>query len=1024
MKRFGFINNVVGWSLFLFSFIVYTLTVERTGSLWDCGEFIAVSYKLQVSHPPGAPFYMLLGRLFSLFAFGDTQNVALAVNMLSVISSAFTILFLFWTIVLLAQKFVKTKNNTYTSAQIFQMMLAGAIGALCYTFSDSFWFSAAEAEVYATSSFFTAFVMWAILKWEHIKDPAASNRWLILIFYMMGLSIGVHLLNLTALPALGLVYYFNKYQKVTAKGIIATLAVCFGLIFIFMIVIIQIFPSIAGSIEIFFVNNFGWFFGSGVLFFALVLLGGFIYGIYVTHRLSSPIRGAYVTHPNRMVIANTFLLGFLFVIIGYSSYLIIPIRSSFDPPIDENDPEDVITFLSYLKREQYGSRPLLYGQTYDAKPVRYEKVKPLYRKAQDKYEIYDYRYEPVYSSKDKILLPRIYSKQGNHVQLYKNWMNLKGNEKPTFIDNLYYMFRYQINHMYIRYFMWNFAGRESDIKEAEWLYPWETNDDKPYELKINKGYSNFYMLPLLLGLLGLFFQYEKRQKTFYVVLTFFILTGVATLLYLNPPPVEPRERDYTYVGSFYAFAIWIGFGAFAVVNWVKKLLQKETIALGLATLLCLLPPFLMAKNGWDNHDRSNRFHSAGQARNALASCAPNAILFTGGDNDTFPLWYVQEVEGFRTDVRVIVLSYFNTNWYIKQMRRDVYESKALPISLPQKAYFEGSNDYLPVTERYKKPVNAAVYIDLIRRDHPDIKAKMSSGSISNAVLSRGFFLDIESTEKDLVKTFTSSKLHNRILDRMVWSLKPNVGGMMKSDLAMLDIIVNNKWKRPIYFNNTSLNNISVDLSQYCFLEGMTYRLLPVKVAQSSGEVNTDIMLENIKKFDLRGLNDPTTYNDEDFRRFIYNERYAFYRLGRQLEQEGRKEEALEVLRMSKNLMSDNTIPFDYLMTNQIKLYYNLGSPDESEELASLLQNRSVENLNYWLDKDPRHTMVQTSIYMLYNITQQYGEIYNDLVAKMGSGGSEIEVLQASADLFKQRLDASDSIFREFNARIESVRGSR
>ena len=1008
MKCFSFINNLVGWTLFIFSFIVYALTVERTGSLWDCGEFIAVSYKLQVSHPPGAPFYMLLGRFFSLFAFGNTQNVALAINMLSVFSSAFTILFLFWTIVLFARKFIKAKNGIYNSVQVFQMMLAGCIGSLCYTFSDSFWFSAVEAEVYATSSFFTAFVMWAILKWEHIKDPAASNRWLILILYMMGLSTGVHLLNLTALPALGLVYYFNKHKKITFQSVLITLAVSFGLIFIFMIVIIQIFPTIAGAIEIFLVNNFGWFFGSGVLLFALILLGSFIYGIYMTHK-------------RKLVLANTFLLGFFFVIMGYSTYLIIPIRSVYDPPIDENDPEDVITFLSYLKREQYGSRPVFYGSIYDSKPIRYKKAKPLYRKGKDKYEIYDYRYEPVYSSKDKMLLPRIYSKQGNHIQLYQKWMNLKPNQKPSFIDNLYYLFRYQINHMYVRYFMWNFAGRESDIKEAEWLWPWQTNTDKPYDLRINKGYSNFYMLPLLLGLIGLFFQYEKRPKTFYVTLSFFILTGVALIFYLNPPPVEPRERDYTYVGSFYAFAIWIGFGAFALVNWLKQLLKKNNLALALATLVCLLPPFLMAKNGWDNHDRSNRFHSAGQARNALASCAPNAILFTGGDNDTFPLWYVQEVEGFRTDVRVIVLSYFNTSWYIQQMRRDVYDSKALPIKLPPKNYFEGTNDYLPLTERYKKPINTAAYIELIKRDHPDVKVKMSSGSVNNAVISRSFFLNIDSVEKALVKTFTPLKLHNRILDRMTWSLKPNSNGIMKSDLAMLDIIVNNHWKRPIYFNNTSLNNISINLSSYTFLEGMTYRLLPIKVNESSGEVNTDVMLENVKKFDLRGLNDPSTYNDEDFRRFIYNERYSFFRLARQLYLEGRHEEALEILQMSKNKMSDNTIPFDYLMTNQIALYYNLGSPEESEELANKLHTRAVENLNYWIRHDPNHVMIQTSLFMLYNITQQYNQIYTDLVDKMRttSDSSELNNLAVSVDMFKQRTDSSNTILTKFNSQVES-----
>ncbi len=1022
MKRFASINNLVGWLVFAISLIVYTLTVEETGSLWDCGEFTAVAYKLQVSHPPGAPLYILLGRIFSLFAFNNTDQVAMAINMLSVVSSAFTILFLFWTIVLLVQKLIPAQNEKYRPIDSAKMMIAGAVGALAYTFSDSFWFSASEAEVYATSSFFTAFVFWAMLKWEHIKAPSAANRWLILIFYMMGLSIGTHLLNLTALPALALIYYFNKTTQVSTIGILKTLAIAFGLIFSIMIGVIQGLPSMAGAIEIFFVNNLGLFFGSGVIFFTILLFGGLIYGIYKTHL-------------QKKVLLNTFLLGFFFVIIGYMTYLIIPIRSSYNPPIDENDPEDVISFLSYLKREQYGDRPLLYGNTYEAQGIRYDKSSPLYRKGEDKYELYDYRYKVVYAPKDNILFPRIYSKQAGHPDLYKKWMRLKDNQKPNFIDNLYYLVRYQINHMYFRYFMWNFSGRESDIKEADWLMPWDNNEDAPYELKINKGYSNFYMLPFILGILGLFFHYSHNRRIFFIVLTLFILTGLGIVFYLNAPPVEPRERDYTYVGSFYAFAIWIGFGFIALLNWFQTLLNRKTLALVLAAIISFFPAFLMARNGWDNHDRSNRYHSIGQARNALASCAPNAILFTGGDNDTFPLWYVQEVEGYRTDVRVIVLSYFNTSWYIDQMRRAVYQSEAVPLALPQKIYFQGSNDYISLYEKTKQPVNVAVYLELLKRNHPDIKAKLQSGGLTNVLISRNYYLDLDDNEVDIVKTYVPENKISRITKRMNWKLKDKANGILKSDLAILDIIVNNHWERPIYFNHTSINNINLDLSKYVFLEGMTYRLLPIEARLEegkTGEVNADIMLKNIENFDFRGLDDANTYNDEDFRRFVYNERHVLFRLAEQLYRENKIEEAIRVLRMSKEKMIDAVVPYDYLMTNQISLYYRLGLEEEGEELARILQERSVESLDYWAVKNPFHSTVQLSFFVLYNLSKQYGEVSNqiqidynkmtlDTLNSVEGLEERLVLLKEKGDIYKQRYDSTNTLLTNLNDRIQQAR---
>ncbi|MFT7031411.1 MAG: hypothetical protein ACJA2C_002812, partial [Marinoscillum sp.] len=546
MMGYQKINVIAGWATFIIAMVVYTMTIEPTASFWDCGEFIACSYKLEVPHPPGAPFFLLVGRMFSMLALGDVTQVAYWINMLSVVSSAFSILFLFWSITHLVKRVLKIKKGEETMEKTILIMGAGLVGALSCTFSDSFWFSAVEAEVYGMSAFFTAFVFWAILKWENIEDDSDGNKWLILIAYTMGLSIGVHLLNLVTIPAMGLIIYFKKYETVTKKGIFLTLAAAGAAILIVMLGVIPGLPSVAGSLEIFFVNGLGLPFGSGVIFFSVAFLGALVYGIF------------YSIQKQKLTL-NTVLLCFTFILIGYSSYTIVLIRSTYNPPIDENNPEDVLSFVSYLKREQYGSRPLFKGQYYTAELIDQVQGSPTYVKGKEKYEIKDYSLEQIYDPKHSTILPRMYSNAPQHVTRYQEITGLQPGEKPSFSDNIYFMVTHQIGTMYMRYFLWNFAGRASDIQDASWVgLNGAFDNELPEALAKNKGRNIYYALPLLLGLLGVFIQYKKDKKYFSVTLLLFILTGVALVLYLNSPPIEPRERDYIYSGSYYVFAIWIG----------------------------------------------------------------------------------------------------------------------------------------------------------------------------------------------------------------------------------------------------------------------------------------------------------------------------------------------------------------------------------------------------------------------------------------------------------------------------------
>ena len=741
MKKFRLYNLVLGWGVFLVSLIVYLMTIEPTASFWDCGEFIATAYKMEVGHPPGAPFFMVLGRLFTLFA-GDETRVAITMNIMSAAASAFTILFLFWTITHLVRKFYSEEEQE-RPANFVTIFGAALVGSLAYTFSDSFWFSAVEAEVYSTSSLFTAVVFWAILKWENIADRPGSNRWLILIAYLMGLSIGVHLLNLLTIPAIILVYYFKKYTP-TARGIIASLLLSALILGAVVYILIPGLTGLASKFELMFVNGIGMPFNSGVVVFGLLLFGGLVFGIYYTHNRGN-------------VLWNTILLGFFVVVIGYSSYAVIVIRSAANTPLDESNPDTVFSLQRYLNREQYGENPLFYGAYFNARPTAVEESKPSYYQGEDEYyKVYSNR-KYLYDSESKGLFPRMWSTQGKHASEYIYWGRLdesklydvrrdqEGNpvpdqmggysydrsrpiDVPTFGQNMRFFFRYQVGYMYLRYFMWNFAGRQNDIQgqgeltKGNWISGIKFIDQSrlgpqtslPESITENKGHNKYYMLPLLLGLIGAYFHYKRHNKDFWVVLLLFVLTGLAIVVYLNQYPLQPRERDYAYAGSFYAFAIWIGIGVAGLIEWISK--KKSVVTAGAVVLVTLLlVPGLMARENWDDHDRSDRFTAPAFARNFLNSCLPNAIMFTNGDNDTFPLWYIQEVEGYRTDVRIVNLSYLTADWYIEQMQQTFYDSYALPISMTKEQYIQGTRDYAYLVEsagaliREKYEVNKEKY---------------------------------------------------------------------------------------------------------------------------------------------------------------------------------------------------------------------------------------------------------------------------------------------------------------------------
>lgn len=944
MTDFKKINNLTGWGVFLVSLITYVLTVEETASFWDCGEFIAIAYKLEVSHPPGAPLFMLIGRLFSFLSFGDVTQVAFWINMSSVIASAFTILFLYWSIVMLGRKLIDAKMGEETDFQKFLLAGAGAVGALAFTFTDSFWFSAVEGEVYAMSSFFTAVVFWAILKWELVEDESRANKWLIFIAYMLGLSTGIHLLGLVTLPALGLIYYFKKYKNPTWKG--GTIAVLGSLFLVILVnnIIIPGLPTLAGKFEITFVNALGLPFGSGALFLTLLVIAAIVFGLRYTVK-------------KEFVNLNTLILSVAFILIGYTCYAVILIRSRADPPIDQNNPEDVMTFVSYLKREQYGSRPLFKGQYYNAPQKEVTQGAPIYYKAEDSYKISDYKTNVTYDPDYVTILPRMWSSNPGHPQTYMAKTGLRPGETPSFADNLGFMFRHQIGHMYLRYFMFNFSGRESDIQDADYLDITNINEDVPATIKNNKGRNQYFMIPLILGLIGFFFQFNRDPKRFLATLMLFILTGLALVVYLNSPPVEPRERDYIYAGSYYVFALWIGFSVLAIGNAFAR--KGKSIAFT-AIAIGMIAPIILVKENWDDHDRSDRYLSVDSARNFLASCAPNAILFTGGDNDTFPLWYIQEVEGFRTDVRVVVLSYYQTDWYIDQTATKMNDSDAFPYSLTIDNYRQGTNDVLYINEMPRfagQAISLKQYMDVVKRDVDAFKLTFQSGTQLMSIPAKSLVLEIDTTAV-LQSGVVPEKLKDYVIPDMYFNFKQDRNGEVQSkfldkgQMMMLDLIAQNNWERPIYFNYTSINSLNFDIDPYLVQEGMAYRLLPVRRPGGRRDlVNTDLMYDNIKnKMRFRGLDNPKANLNEDYRGFVQNHRSMMTSLADAFIAEGDTVKAKEMLDFGMEKMTVEAVPYDVSSVGFVQGYFEIGEIDTATKMAMEMAEQFNSELIYLEEK--------------------------------------------------------------------------
>lgn len=974
MNNFEKLNTFFAWLVFAIALIVYLVTMEPTASFWDCGEFIAASYKLQVPHPPGAPLFLVIGRMFSFLSFGDVEKVAWWINFSSVVAGAFTAMLLFLSITLLAKKLTLSNGEVAAKDKAIGIIGAGLVGSLAYTFSDSAWFSSVEAEVYSMSSFFTAFVVWAMLRWDTITDEAQANRWLIFIFYMMGLSIGVHLLNLVTIPALAVIYYFKKH-KAHKWGVV--LALILGLLIVFVInnLIIPGLPSVAGSFEVFFVNSLRLPFGSGVLFVLLAIILLLVYGLRYSHQKKKPV-------------LNTFVLSLAFILIGYASYAVVLIRANYNPPINENDPSDVMSFVRYLKREQYGTWPLLYGPYFTARMNGIEEGEPVYVKGKDKYEIADHKLSVKYSAKDQTPFPRIWSTDDRHQEAYRKILNLKEGMKPTFTDNIAFLFKHQIGWMYVRYFFFNFAGRESDDQNADWLKPSHWFDALPPSLAENRGRNNFFMIPFLLGLTGMYYQMVKDTKNFFVVVLLFLLTGIALVLYLNSPPTEPRERDYIYVGSYYAFCFWIGFAVIALKQGLFNIIKHYKASGIMATLACLSAPLIMAKEGWNDHDRSDRYFSVDTAINDLQSCAPDSILFSGGDNDTFPQWYVQEVEGVRTDVRMVVTSYFNTDWYVNQTMRSINDSEPFKYTLNSYHYRRGGpNAYLPFYDAGIKHMDLKQYLQLLKQDHKGLRLYQNN----NVVPTRDIVLKVD-VDKVRAMGIVPGTLEELIVPEMHFILKENVLDL--KDLALLDLLATAEWERPVYVTNTALLQFNIDLTPYAVREGNTYRILPVRNPDPESDlVNTEKSFENItQKFQFRGLNDSTIYYTEDYRRAVQNHRNTINTVAEALITEGDTAKARQLLLFSLEKMPDHGVRYDVTSLRTFHLLLELGENDRAHHIGKKLGDRADQRLAYyaetgWYGNDRRIQLIileqLARIYYAYGDTVRAGEMEKAYVKRAG-----------------------------------------
>ena len=975
MKNYRQINNITGLLVFLFATGVYMLTAEPTGSFWDCGEFVSCAYKLQIAHSPGAPLFVMLAHLFTMLASGPAK-VALMVNYYSAIMGGLCALLTFWAGTALGKKILASKGIELKLDQIIAIMGCGIVAALATTFSDSNWFSAVEGEVYASSSFFTALVFWAILKWDEHADEPFADRWLVFIAYMMGLSIGVHLLNLLTIPALVFVYYFRKTENITRWGVIKTFLIAVGLLGFVQYGVIPGLPKLALKFDILFVNSFGLPFNSGSIFFALLVIGLIVYGFYYSYKKA-----------NYML--NTGLLMLTVIIIGYSSYAMVLIRANANPSINMSEPKNLINLVSYLDREQYGDRPLLYGQYFTAgvTDVDFENGDTKYYQGDKKYEVIGHKLIVTYDPAQETIFPRIYDGDDkSHVQFYKDYLSLKDGETPTFGDNMAFFFKYQLGWMYWRYFLWNFAGRQNDIQgqgnheEGNWISGVSfidnallgDQDSLPANLKNNPAKNKFFFLPLILGIIGLVYQFKRKERDGWIVMMLFFFTGVAIVLYLNQTPLQPRERDYAYAGSVYAFTFWIGLGVLAVWDWISKRV-KGVAGAALAVVLCLLAPVIMGQQGWDDHDRSNRYTARDFGKDYLESCAPNAILFTQGDNDTYPLWYAQEVEGIRPDVRIVNLSLLGVDWYIDGLKRAVNESAAVPMTLSSDKYRGSTRDILRYYQNPNIPqdqyYNIKDVMDFISSDDPK-KQTTAYGDMASYLPAKNIYIPVDKKyciENGIVTAGDTS----RILSQLNFTLPGKT--ILKPDMMVLDIIAANQWKRPIYFAISVASDAYLGMQDYFQQEGLTYRLVPMKKKISDGYpggVQTDLMYNNMMtKFAFGGMETGKVYIDENIRRMTNNLQSNFARLASALAGEGKKDSALKVLNYCEKMMPESDVPVTYYKIPLAQAWYKTGDMDGANKLTQKLFDTFTGYLAYYSklstgDRNNVQQQVNENVYFL------------------------------------------------------------
>ena len=1070
MKQFRLVDNILGWLAFAIAAFVYCSTIEPTASFWDCPEFITTGYKLEVGHPPGAPFFMLTANLFSQFTSDPTQ-VARMVNMMSALLSATCIMFLFWSITHLTRRLLIKDWSELSLGKLIAIEGSGLVGALIYTFSDTFWYSAVEGEVYAYSSAFTAVVFWLILKWEDHADEPHSDRWLVLITYMTGLSIGVHLLNLLCIPAIVLVYYYKKVPNANLKGSLLALTVSFILVAAVLYGVVPGIITVGGWFELFFVNTLGMPFNTGVIIYIALLIATVIWAIYETQTDKSPARQniAFLASVGLLGIPfigygwsafliglvvltilwvaisfkhksltwitarvkNTALLCMLMLMIGYSTYAVIVIRSSANPPMDQNSPEDIFTLGNYLSRDQYGDSPLFYGHAYTSEPAvaddgMHYKMKegaPIYQRKEkankdekDSYFLVRHKSDYVYAQ--NMLFPRMHS--AVHAGQYESWMggvdghDVDGVKMPTQFENLRFFFSYQCNFMYWRYFMWNFAGRQNDIQgngeleHGNWITGFSFIDNAMYgdqdklpdELKENKGHNVFYCLPLLLGIIGMLWQafYTRKRKVmkdgkevtevepigiqqFWVVFFLFFMTGLAIVVYLNQTPSQPRERDYAYAGSFYAFAIWCGMGVAALVDWLRRCKINETLAAAVVSLLALIVPIQMASQTWDDHDRSGRYTCRDFGQNYLMSLQQtgNPIIYTNGDNDTFPLWYNQDVEGVRTDARVCNLSYLQTDWYIDQMTRPAYDSPALPISWPRLDYVSGTNEYVAVDPEAKAEVLEfyAENPEAAKAQYGDEPFELknilkywvrSKDENTHVIPTDTLYLTID---KEAVRKSGMLMASEDIPDRMVISLKGK-RALYKGDLMMLEMIANANWTRPIYVATTVGSENYMNLGDNFIQEGLVNRITPFTTkAEGMKRFDTEKTYDAVmNRFKFGGVSKKGIYLDETVTRMCYTHRRLMAQLALELAQEGKKDKALKVLQKAEKELPTYNVPINYMSgaADMAQAYALIGKKQEAVRILDALWLKSTQYANWYLSLDGNHfNMSQSDCFMHFQI---------------------------------------------------------